>query len=130
MAVLHFRRIERRRTARVALRVDLVVKGESDQGERFETAARTSSVSGHGGLMTLETLVAVGQTLVLTNSNSGQNAECRVVSTKATRDGHTNVAFEFTADKVNFWKMSFPAPGAKPLRRAPQTHPEFVSAAR
>ena len=130
MAVLHFRRIERRRTARVALCVDLVVTGESDQGERFEIASRTSSVSGHGGLMTLETMVAVGQTLVLTNSNSGQKVECRVVSTKTAKDGSTTAAFEFTTDEVNFWKMSFPAPGAKPLRQAPRTVRESVSAAR
>jgi len=128
MAVLHFRRIERRRTARVALCVDLVVKGESGEGERFETAARTSSVSGHGGMMMLKAVVVLGQMLVLTNSNSGQNVECRVVSTKTTKDGITTVAFEFTTDRVNFWKMSFPASGAKPLRRAPRTALESVAA--
>lgn len=130
MAVLHYRRIERRRTMRVALRVDLVVKGESDNGEKFESQAQTLSVSGHGGSMALETVVVVGQKLVLTNSNSGQNAECRVVSTKTMRDRPTNVAFEFTTRELNFWKMNFPAIGAKPLRRMLQTHLESVPEAR
>ena len=78
--------------------------------------------------MTLKTMVVLGQMLVVTNSNSGQKVECRVVSTKTTKDGSTAVAFEFTTDDVNFWKMSFPAAGAKPLRRAPPTVLESVSA--
>ena len=80
--------------------------------------------------MTLETMVVVGQMLVLTNSNNGEKTECRVVGTKSTKAGSTTVAFEFTTDEVNFWKMSFPASGAKPLRRAPSTVLESVPAVR
>lgn len=120
MGILHFRRIERRRTARVALCVDLVVHGETASNCAFEVEARTLSVSGHGGMMVLEPEVTVGQILVLNNVNAGQKVECKVVSTKRARDGKKHVAFEFTAADVNFWKMWFPAAGAKPARRTPQ----------
>lgn len=120
MGILHFRRIERRRTARVALCVDLTVHGETENNCAFEVAARTLSVSGHGGMMVLEPEVTVGQKLVLNNVNAGQKVECKVVSTKRARDGKKHVAFEFTSDELNFWKMWFPAAGAKPARRTPQ----------
>ncbi len=68
--------------------------------------------------MVLDQEVLVGQRMVLINANSGQKAECKVVSAKALRDGTRNVAFEFTSEVNNFWRMCFPAPGAKPLRRA------------
>ena len=123
MATLHFRRIERRRTARVALSVDLIVHGNTEHDEAFKVEARTVSVSGHGGLMVLDPEVALGQKLMLINMNSGQKAECKVVSTKTAREGKRLVAFEFTSAELNFWKMSFPAAGAKPLRRAFESVP-------
>jgi hypothetical protein len=121
MGTMHFRRIDRRRTARVALCVDLLVHGETEHDGRFKTEARAISVSGHGGMMTLEPEVMIGQKLMLINMNSGQKAECKVVSAKPVRDGKRNVAFEFTAADINFWKMCFPMAGAKPVRRAVPT---------
>jgi c-di-GMP-binding flagellar brake protein YcgR len=120
MGIVHFRSIERRRTARVALCVDLLVHGETDSNGPFKVEARTLSVSRHGAMMVFEPEVTVGQKLKLINANTGQKAECRVVSVKSTRDGKRNVAFEFTSAEVNFWKMWFPAAGVKPVRRAIQ----------
>lgn len=75
--------------------------------------------------MVLEPEVTIGQKLLLINANAGLKSECIVVSAKAMRDGKKNVAFEFTSAEVNFWKMWFPAAGAKPMRRAAQAafHP-------
>ncbi len=129
MGILHFRRIERRRTARVALCVDLIVHGETTSGGMFKVEARTLSVSKHGGMMVLEPEVAIGQFLLLVNSNAAQKTECRVVSTKLMREGKRSVAFEFTSDELDFWKMCFPAAGAKPARRAAQATLESQPAA-
>ena len=120
MGTLHFRRIERRRTSRVALCVDLIVHGETESNGKFKAEARTLSVSGHGGMMVLEQEVTIGQKLILINANSAQMAECMVVASRPVRDGKRNVAFEFTSTEINFWKMCFPTAGAKPLRRAVQ----------
>jgi c-di-GMP-binding flagellar brake protein YcgR len=118
MPTLHFRRIERRRTARVALFVDLIVQGLTVENEKFKIRTRSQSVSGHGGSMTLDVSVASGQLLLLTNEFSGEQTECRVVALRQARDGRMTVAFEFAAPQVNFWKMCFPAARVKPLRRA------------
>ena len=117
MSSLHFRRVERRRTPRVAVFVDLIVQGVTEDNERFKVQTRSLSVSGHGGLTVLDAPVAVGQTLLLVNENSRQKAECKVVSRRPGGDGKTIVAFEFVSPNANFWKMTFPASGAKPLRR-------------
>jgi hypothetical protein len=69
-------------------------------------------------LTILDANVVVGQTLVLINENSRQKAECKIVSLRQGGDGKSIVAFEFVSPNTNFWKMSFPRAGAKPLRRA------------
>jgi hypothetical protein len=120
MGIVHFRSVERRRTARVAFCVELTVHGETESNGTFKAEARTLSVSKHGGMMVLEPEVTIGQILMLINTSAGQKAECTVVSTKLMRDGKRNVAFEFTSAEVNFWKMWFPAAETKPARRVPQ----------
>ena len=120
MGTQHFRRIERRRTARVALCVDLIVHGDTESSGKFKVEARTLSVSRHGGMMALEPEVRIGQKLMLINVNSGPKAECKVVSAKPVRDGKRNVAFEFVSTEINFWKMHFPVAGTKPIRRTVQ----------
>lgn len=118
MPTLHFRRGERRRTARVSVFADLTVQGVNEHNERFKVRTRSLSVTGHGGLTVLDVPVSVGQTLILVNDRSKQKAECRVVSFRLGGNGKTIVAFEFLAPPANFWKMSFPPAGAKALRRA------------
>jgi c-di-GMP-binding flagellar brake protein YcgR len=117
MSTLHFRRIERRRTPRVAVFADLTIQGYDEDNEKFKIQTRSHSVSGHGGMTILDAPVVLGQTLLVTNENSGQKTECKVVSVRPIGDGKSIVAFEFIAPNANFWKMTFPSKGAKPLRR-------------
>jgi c-di-GMP-binding flagellar brake protein YcgR len=118
MSTLHFRRVERRRTARVAVFADLTIQGFTETNEKFKVQTRSLSVSGHGGVTVLDVPISVGQTLFLVNDHSKQKAECRVVSLRSAGDGTSIVAFEFVSSPSNFWKMSFPQAGAKPLRRS------------
>ena len=122
---VHIHSTERRRTARVALCVPLIVEGETNENEKFSHKTFTQSVSGHGGLAALEVPVAVGQTLFVRIASSEQRAECKIVSIHKGRDGSALVGFEFAAPQSNFWHMTFTVPGAKPLRR---TMPFKVSA--
>src|SRR5258708_19355111 len=97
MPNLHFRRVERRRTSRVAVCADLIIQGYDEDNEKFRIQARSHSVSGHGGMTILDTGVVQGQTLLVTNENSGQKTECKVVSVRLVADGKHGVAFEFLA---------------------------------
>jgi len=117
MSLLHFRCKERRRTQRVTLIVPLVVNGENEGGDKFSIRAKTNAVSQHGAQIETEHPLAVSQVLLLINENSARKVEARVVSIQRRRDGKTHVGLEFLSTEINFWNMTFPQPGAKPLRR-------------
>jgi len=117
MSLLHFRFKERRRTVRVAITIRLGVRWEAAGGDVFAVNTQSQSVSQGGGLCVLEEPVVIGQVLEIVNENSGECAEAKVVSVRKARDGKTYVGFEFIESNSNFWRMHFPAPGARPLRR-------------
>jgi hypothetical protein len=102
----------------VAVFADLTVQGYTENNEKFRVQTRSLSVSGNGGMTILDASVVVGQTLLVTNENSGQKTECKIVSLRSGGDGKSIVAFEFIGPCANFWKISFPAQGAKALRRS------------
>ena len=117
MSLLNFRFKERRRTVRVALTISLTVRWEAPSGEVFSVKTHSQSVSQGGGLCVLEEPVVVGQSLQMINENSGEAIEAKVVTVRKARDSKTYVGFEFVEPNSNFWRMHFPAPGARPLRR-------------
>jgi len=117
MSLLHFRFKERRRTVRVAITVALTVRWETSSGEVFSVKTQSQSVSRSGGLCVLEQPVSIGQVVQMINENSGEAVESKVVGIRKARDGKTYVGFEFVEANSNFWRMHFPAPGARPLRR-------------
>ena len=117
MGVLHFRYTERRRTLRVALSLPVIVHGQNDLGEKFCIRAMTRSLNQQGALVGLDEIVVAGQSLLLVNENTSRSAESRVTHVKRDRDGKLYVGLEFANPDLNFWKMTFPVPGARPLRR-------------
>jgi len=117
MGVLHFRYRERRRTLRVALSLPVVVHGQNDQGEKFCVRAMTRSLNQQGALLIMDEMVVAGQPLLLVNENTSRSVETRVVYARRERDGKLHVGLEFVNPDTNFWKMTFPVPGARPLRR-------------
>src|SRR6516164_1696970 len=121
MSVLNFRYRERRRTLRVALSVPVVVHGQNEQGEKFCVRAMTRAVNQQGALLVMDEAVVPGQSLLLVNENTSRSAETRVAHVRRDRDGKRYVGVEFVNPDANFWKMTFPMPGARPLRRAAGT---------
>jgi hypothetical protein len=119
MGVLHFRYRERRRTLRVALALPVIVHGQNELGEKFCVRAMTYSVNQQGALLALEEPVVPGQSLLIVNENTNRSAETRVAHVRRDREGKRMVGLEFVNPDTNFWKMTFPVPGARPLRRAP-----------
>lgn len=117
MAILHFRCKERRRTVRVMLTVPLKVHGMNLDGEPFSVVTRSHTVSLHGASIELDHGVDLGDILTIENEQTQETVEGKVVTIRRSRDGKTYVGLEFTNKDVNFWHMSFPVPGAKPLRR-------------
>jgi PilZ domain-containing protein len=129
MSLLHFRCKERRRTQRVALTVPLVINGQNENSEKFSIRAKTNAVSQHGAQIETEHPLVLGQVLLLINENSARKVEAHVASIQRKRDGKTYVGVEFLSTDINFWNMTFPLPGAKPLRRVlPKVNENKVTA--
>ncbi len=118
MGVLHFRYRERRRTLRVAMALPVIVHGQNDLGEKFCVRAITRSINKQGALLNLEERVVPGQSLLIVNENTSRSMETRVANVSRDREGKAYVGLEFVNPEANFWKMTFPVPGARPLRRA------------
>jgi hypothetical protein len=127
MGVLHFRYRERRRTLRVALALPVLVHGQNDMGEKFCYRAMTRSVNQQGALLVMDETLAMGQTLLLVNENTSRSTETRVVYLKKERDGKMLIGLEFANPDTNFWKMTFPLPGARPMRRAASTNTKAMA---
>lgn len=117
MGVLHFRYRERRRTLRVSMALPIIVHGQNDEGEKFCVRALTRSVNKQGALLAMDEMVVPGQSLLIVNENTNRSAETRVAHVRRDRDGKLYVGLEFVNPDTNFWMMTFPLPGARPLRR-------------
>ena len=102
---------------RVLLPVPLKVHGQTESGERFTVFTESHTVSLHGASLRLEAGVVLGEILLLENQKTQETVEGKVVTIRHSRDGKTYVGVEFTTTEVNFWHMTFPVPGAKPMRR-------------
>ena len=117
MSILHFRSIERRRTARAVMCMNVLAYGETAAGEKFKFWTRTTSVSEHGGMLELDKALEEGQVFELMNEYNMKKALAKIVSMRHKRDGRVNAAFEFLKGGQRFWSMVFPAAGARALRR-------------
>jgi hypothetical protein len=117
MAIMHCRSIERRRTARAVVSIQMEVRGVSESDLPFKFLTRTVSVSQHGGVILLEAPLPVGQKFEMVNQFNDRKATCRVVSVRVGKDGKLHGAFELHSPDGNFWSMSFPAAGARPMKR-------------
>jgi len=117
MAIMHCRSIERRRTARAVVSMQMEVTGVSESNAPFKFSTRTISVSQHGGVILLEALLPVGHRFELLNEFNNRKATCRIVSVRMHKDGKLHGAFELHSPEGNFWSMSFPKAGARPMKR-------------
>jgi hypothetical protein len=100
--------LKNRRSQRIDLNVPIVVYRPPSEGPQFYENTQTLVVNAHGALMGLTQMVARNQKLLLQNTASGEQQECRVVSVKKELTGPPNVAVEFTRRAPGFWRYAFP----------------------
>jgi hypothetical protein len=105
----------RRRSQRVTLSVRILVSEPHANHSGATERTCTLAVNRHGGLLALGASVKYGQSLLLTNSASRVSQECRVVYLGPLHQDKRQVGFEFLNPAVDFWNISFPAPGSRPM---------------
>lgn len=98
----------RRRSQRVFIQTKVVVFGKGTAGQQFQEETTTQAVNAHGALVLLKHPIAHGQRLVLTNSTTQDDVECRVVFLGPKQGDQTQIGVEFIKPAPNFWHISFP----------------------
>jgi TonB family protein len=103
--------------------------------EPFEEQTSTMIVFPQGAVLRMSTTVAVGQMLVVTNTNTKADAICRVVKVRTFSNTQGYVEVEFTTAQPAYWgAVRFPSDGPAPAAApaapvasvapvAPQTKP-------
>jgi hypothetical protein len=97
-----------RRSQRIDLTVPVVVYRPLRQGPQFYESTQTLVVSAHGALMALTGRVVPNQRLLVQNTVSGEQQECRVVYVRKELTEPPKVAVEFTRPAPSFWRIAFP----------------------
>lgn len=100
--------LKNRRSQRIDLNVPVVVYRPQSEGPQFYEGTQTLVVSAHGALLALTDMVVPRQKLLMQNTGSGEQQECRVVYVKKELTGPPKVAVEFTRPAPNFWHIAFP----------------------
>jgi hypothetical protein len=108
---------ERRRSQRIFMRIPGRVYGSrSDKAVVYEEVT-TDTVSAHGALLNVQDTYEMGMSLLFTNMVTEEDVPSHVVFVGQTKEGQKQVAIEFQVDAPKFWRIHFPPPGEKPLKR-------------
>lgn len=97
-----------RRSQRILLDVPLIVRGLLEDQSAFAEETFTVTVSAHGALFMLAAKVRLGEKLVLTNTQNGEERDGRVAYIGSEHAGLAQVAIEFARPAPEFWPVETP----------------------
>lgn len=96
-----------RRSGRVFHKMKVEAKGRGHDGRKFRENCQTVVVNSHGGLLLLKHEIDNGEMLVLTNPETLEEQECRVVFLGDAGDRGQRVGVEFLTPAPRFWGLEF-----------------------
>jgi len=96
-----------RRSARVFHRIRVQAQGRAHDRKKFKETCETVVVNAHGGLLLLKHEVDNGEMLVLTNPETQEEQECRVVYQGEPLAKGQRVGVEFLTPAPRFWGVEF-----------------------
>jgi len=96
-----------RRSARAFQKIRVQAQGRTHDRKRFKETCETVVVSAHGGLLLLKHEVDPGEILVLTNPETQEEQECRVVYLSEPLAKGQRVGVEFLTPAPRFWGVEF-----------------------
>jgi hypothetical protein len=100
--------IDRRRCKRLPFSIPVKVYGRTPKNHPFRDVTATMEVSLHGGLLDMKRRLKLGQKILVVNSFTNEERECRVVYFGAKRRGRSKVAVEFANGEGDFWHVYSP----------------------
>ena len=96
-----------RRSSRVFHKMRVQAQGRAHNGKKFRETCETVVVNGHGGLLFLKHEIDNGEMLVITNPETLEELECRVVYLGEPVDKGQRVGVEFLTPAPRFWGVEF-----------------------
>jgi hypothetical protein len=96
-----------RRGARVFHRMRIQAQGKDHARRRFKEICETVVVNAHGGLLVLKHEVENGEILIITNPETQEEQECRVVYLGDVNNKGVRVGVEFLTPAPRFWGVEF-----------------------
>ncbi len=96
-----------RRSGRVFHKMRVQAHGRGHDGRKFREVCQTLVVNSHGGLLLLKNEVDQGEMIVLTNPDTDEEQECRVVFLGEPGDQGQRVGVEFLTPGPRFWGLEF-----------------------
>jgi PilZ domain len=102
--------VERRRCKRFPFTIPVKVYGRTPRNHPFRDVTATMAVSLYGGLLDMKPRVKLGQKILIVNSFTEEERECRVVSVDPQPRGRRRVAVEFANANADgdFWHVYSP----------------------
>jgi len=110
--------VERRRCKRFPFAIPVKVYGRTPRNHPFRAVTATTQVSLHGGLLEMGPRLKLGQNVLVVNSFTEEERECRVVYVDSKRRGRRRVAVEFAKSDSDFWHVYTPP---VPLKATPHS---------
>jgi hypothetical protein len=99
-----------RRSARIFRKLKMQAQGRAHNGKKFKETCETLVVSEHGGLLMLKHEVDNGEVLVITNPETMEEIECRIVYIGDLCNQGQRVGIEFLTPAPHFWGLEFSEP--------------------
>jgi|SRR5882757_1654386 len=96
---------DRRRSRRWSLDIPVYVYGHGPSTDPFHEEAHTLHVNANGALLLLSVPVRTGQKLLLTNTLTQQEQDCRVVFLGTRRSRTVETGIEFPETNPSFWQI-------------------------
>jgi hypothetical protein len=94
-----------RRSSRVFHRMRVQAQGRSHNGRKFRETCETVVVNAHGGLLLLKHEVKDGEMLVISNPETQEELECRIVYLGDPGEKGQRVGIEFLTPAPHFWGL-------------------------
>ena len=106
--------VERRRCKRFPFTIPVKVYGRTPRNHPFRDVTATMAVSLYGGLLDMNPRVKLGQKILIVNSFTEEERECRVVYIDSKQRGRRKVAVECANVDGDFWHVYSPPVPLKP----------------
>jgi hypothetical protein len=110
-----------RRSRRVFHKMRVQAQGRAHNGRKFREVCETVVVNAHGGLLLVKHEINNGEMIVITNPETQEELECRVVFVGEPGD-RQRIGIEFLTPAPHFWGLELSEPSSTQEEGASAVH--------